>query len=785
MAVLLALSILAFALNNLKRGAITQLAKNVDQNRLTILAESANNEVLAMLKSHVNMRYNSKSSNIYNLFRRPFTYTGTISPNSPFRQVIISGFEPPETKKMAIANGYKLHIKTKVVLTVYKPSPYKSVKAFCGFIDLYAQAYRIGFESNLIELHERREVRLVDLRHRFDKYALFVKNYCPDYNNTSRRIMVIGIKPRGADISKVYLGNANYTKCADPQKNIWLDISRSESKRMDLAGLFGNPTIQSKVFPVKPPNTNNGQNILFYFKKVLFSNISGVTFDQFTKVLTVKRIYEKFVNEAADGCLGHITPPKISTALISKCSNSMGHANANAASYKVCKDFVQNAKARDYSKCKVFVSILATCVKNWYYHFGYTDAESIWNVDQTTRPSLPTPKSWVNALAYCGIASTSKEFRYKGSYFAKKKKKKNSLQYNPERAHIGKMARFFGINNSRKVLFEGPVFLRFFKIAYLDDFSTTIDFGLGKKVLNPEPIPLPFLRYDKPKTFLNTPLSNNFSPLSTTYKENYLMSRAVDNIPANCLLGKSISFYNGNGNATTFNPYIQRYPSYPYPMQKKVSGRPYVRAKRFGRLIDFDSVSYNYPNPQKFLSERVAKYNGKKTLFVDGVMYIEKGDLDLSNIHQFYGNGMIYLGEGNCYIGNFSSCRDPFAYGDTVRFYLRKGDFIVKDKSPNVTIEASLAALYYPPGSPYQTKQGSLICTGKKTVNIIGNLIVDYLYTQGTGGSGLIKGGKLIITHNPLIYDPNNNANKGQGAYHISISPVKTMYSLNAGGKTF
>lgn len=785
--VMLALAILAFGLNSLKSGAITQLAKNIDQNRLTLLATSANNEFLATIRTEVN----HKGSEVYNNFRKLFPYNGTL-PASPIYQIqILPSFQPSETLKMATDIGYKLKIKSKTILSVYRECPYKSVTSFNGYLDIYSQAYREGSKENIIEVHERRDIRLTDLRHRLDKYVLFVKNYCPDYNNTSRRLSISGVSGVAPeDKSKVFLGTDNYVNCTDPDKKIWLDISMSESSNMPgFAQLFNKPALSLTSASMQSfPSSASGNKPLFIPNfDIVFSKLKGITVSQFISVPTIKRIYEKFVNEAANGCNGSVLPYQIGAALKTKAANAMKKSNSNAASYKVCDDFQKNANGEDYSSCLVFKDILNECVSHWHYHFGYTDAENIWNVNTAVKPTLPTPKAWVNSLAYCGLASTTAEFRNKGSYFAEYLGT-SATKYNPERAHVGKMSLFFGEDGNLPVLFEGDVFLRFFKIAYLDNFTTTIDFGLGARDLSPEPIPLPFMRVDKPKTFLNSEISGaTLSPKPSLYGKNYLMSRAIDNIRANCLLGNAVSYYNGDGNPETYNPFNSKYTSHPNPVQKAGSSVP---GKKFGRLIDFESISYNYSSPAKFLAERVKTHEGKKTLFVDGVMYVEKGDLDLSQINYFYGSGLIYLSQGNCLIGDFIGCRDKNTYGDSVRFYLRQGDFIIKSSSQNVTIEASLAAFNtinslstLPTVSAKD--QGSLICAGKQNVTIFGNLLVDYLYTQGKSNSGLIPNGTLSIFHNPLIYDPDNANNNGQGSVHVSISPVKSLYSISAAGATF
>lgn len=780
MAVLLALAIMAFALNSFKSGTVTQLARNVDQNRLALLAQSANAEVVAMIRSQVNI---DQGSQIFSRFRAIFPDSGvpTAALNSDI--ILFSNFEPQQTLQIAKTAGYPLKIKSKAVLRVYRRSEYNSVSAYNGYVDIYSQAYRDGVEENIIEVHERRDVRLVDLRHHLDKYALFVKNYSPDYNNTVRRIVVQGITPAGAHISRVFLGNDNYPDCRDTRKDLWLDVCFDEHKDAPGFGQIFNFS-GLKKFP-----NGSGSVSLFSFAETQFSTLAGITISQFYKVKATMRVYENFVNEAANGCFGKVEPYQVGDKLKDKCVSAMKNSNSNAASYQICDDFKSNASGFDYSKCSGFQKILKTCIAEWKYHHGYLDAAGVWNVDNVERPNLPNPKSWVTALAYKGLSELAEENGKKGPYFndyldlavADGGIKKF---FNPERVRVGKMLKLFGYENKTPVLVEGPVYLRFFKIAYLDEFSKEIEFFSGMKAVNPEPVPLAFMRPERePKTFLNTTLSNELAA-SPYFKDNLMMSRSIDDVSINALLGNSVTYYDGERKKVTLNPLTGPRPTFPYPIQKP-SATP-IKAKAFGRLIDFKTVSRNYPSPQEFLQERVTGTGAGKVLHLDGVMYVEAGDLDLSDVSGYYGKGMIYLGRGNCMIGELRRKRDPLKTSDSLRIYLRQGDFIIKSSSNSVTIDASLAAFYNPPGSSDPKNQGSLIINRKDSVLIKGNLLVDYLYTQDTSDSGLAKGGVLAIEHDPLLYE---SAAEIDGAkldpYHISIGPVRTSFALNAGGKTF
>ncbi len=781
-AVLFALAIMAFALNSLKSGAVTQLARNVDQNRLTLLAQSANAEVIAGLRSKVNV----PGSETFQKFRSIFpTSDGSFPPlNEPV--VIYSDVEPPQTLAMAQSAGYNLKIKSQAVMYAYREAPAKSVTAFNAYLDVYSQAYREGFEENLIEVHERRDVRLVDLRHRLDKYALFVKNYCPDYNNPRRRIIIDGIDGSGPFISQAFLGNNNYPDCADPNKFIWLDAFHDETSALPgFSGITGAGGTLKK-FP-----DSSSPNCLFTQHKYPFASLKGISVSQFYNVKTVIDLYEKFVNEAANGAIGSVQPFASKEALRQKCRQGMDASNSNSTAYVICEDFYNNFKSAgggDYSDCSGFMKILNTCIKEWQYVYGFTDAASLWRIeDDIERPQLPAPQSWATALAFGGLATTTAQYRNKGPYFSEYLDEKDGKIYNPEKIRVGRMAKFYGKDSDRRLLIEGPVFLRYFKLGFLDTFSTTITFSnkenppkTVKTDFTPEPVPLNFYRYDKDETFLNTRLAETI-PAGGVLNENYLMSREIASFPINVLMGNNIAYINGDGINDSLSPLTLGKPNFTNPLQPATTN---YSGNLFGRLIDFTTVSWNYANPEQFLGERVATRDGVKTLFLDGVIYIEEGDLDLSEVRQFYGKGMIYLGKGNCFIGDFKKIHGRET--DTVRFYLRAGDFIIRSANSSVEIHASLAAFYYPFGSTNQLYQGSLILSGKEQVTIVGNLLVDYLYTQSSSGNGLALDGVLHIKHDPFIYDAAaENGGESLDPYTVSIGPVKSLFSINAGGKTF
>ncbi|KAF1080081.1 MAG: hypothetical protein GQF41_3548 [Candidatus Rifleibacterium amylolyticum] len=791
--VLLGLAIMAFALNTFKTGAVTQLSRNVDQNRLALLAQSANAEVIAMLKSHVNL---NPSSQIFTRFRSVFPTETNPNPTLPFTVDIIPVFEPQTTVQLAKV-GYNLKIRSSAVLTVYRRSIYKSMSAYNGYIDIVSKAWREGAGEITMEAHERRDVRLVDLRHTLDKYALFVKNYSNDYNSTSptpdpnppdeydntiRRMIIEGVNGMGShDISRVFIGTDNYPDCADPRKDIFFDLFYPEHK--DLKGfteIFGGNQLASFPFAPETPTSYPVFNRLFYRSKNEFTNLGGVSVNMFIKNKQVMNEYERVINLAADACkvqAGVATEPyMVAGALKDKCGRSIAKLNnPNAYSQMMCQDFYDNADGDDYSDCEEFKKLLVTCQQNWIYRWGYTDAASLWKIDLAGR----APRTITLPERYAGLSNISMGSGNYGPYMAEYREQKDGKPYNPERARVGAMQSFYGPDNDIPVLIEGKAYLRFFKIAYLDEFTATVPFVQPAPV-NIRVITNTFLRKDKRDdtgSYLLEPLGVNLAP--NLFGDSLMKSRAIDTLSANVLWGDKIKCYDGDGQEIEFDPLANPTSVIEKPAQPSGSN---VAATRFGRAVDFKNASWNYISAQDFLDER-APGDGK-LLYLDGFMYIMAGDLDLSKVTHFQGKGLIYIARGNCKLGSIERLNAK-PTSDSLRIYLRQGDFIISSPDEEVFIEASLAALYDDPqGSDDPLQQGSIILNNRKLVKIYGNLLVDSLDLEVSGGSALADGGVLHIIHDPGIYNAAATLDSTElDPYHISIGPVKTSFAYRAGGE--
>lgn len=843
-AILLGLSILAFALNDFKSGAVKQLSKNVDQNRLIQLCKSANVEILAYLRT----KANEPNTDPFSAFRQVLNADNNSSNEDYSRQTLsIPIVKPAVTQRMADESGYSINIESTASVTSFSGTGIKSFKACNAYVDIITKAYRTESPETVIEVHERHDVRVMDFTHYLDNYVLFVKNYCKDLNNPYNRITIEGI-PQLSDsgkISRVYFGTNNYPNTKEyskeEDKKIWLDICFDDFK-----GYIGNTNsvIIKSIRNIFPKGSDDWRKTLndkddkprFFEKNALsvraifniaesVQSVSDSVKQKFKHVDEVKKIYEILVNAAADGCLGvrnDYTDPKVinnrevGEGLKSKCNRAISNMqnNTNSAGYRICEDYVspngfrKDGEKNDYSGCEYFDYILNDCLKNWAYIWGYLDADAIWNLDDGW------PKVHSNGW---NVATSST--RFWGLTLRKEKKGNSELtfppyfeayqKYNSERIRVGKMLKLYGENFDRPVLVEGPVFLRFFKLAYFNAFTCKLPMfnysGDNEQEfeLKLDDVPITFTFKDPNQKNQETSDFRTFTfgrekNRREYFMDNQPMSNCFD-IPINSLLGDGeVSYIDSKTldtkkiNRTLFNPEKTDYKLFHYPLQQKSS-------VSFGRLIDYKKISFNYPSPKEFLEDRVRIIKNKKVLCLDGITYIQKGDLNFNKeeIYNFKGSGLIYISEGNVTFGDkFKKYDDqtdkevselPFV----ARFYLRDGRFIFGGDSNNSEIEAGLTALSYKfitkLGKTNSERDMGFVNFNKKdSVIIRGNLIVDALFTGDSSANGLARGGKLIIVHDGYLADPDLSSVssvKNSGSKYVSIGKVKTIFAINASGK--
>lgn len=807
LAVFLVMAVMAFSLSTFKGGAIEQLSKSIDQNRLAMLAQAANNEIVAILRSQVNNHAQGGSENgFYSVFRKAIKLevTGAL-PSLPWVENIFpDNYTPVLTQDMVARAGYNIGLKSQAKLVLEKRTTVSGTAGFSGYLEIVSRASHLAGDQTKIEVKERRDVKIVDMRHFFDRYALFVKNYCPDWNNPRRRIVIKGVPPKFPEgvYSTVYVGNQFYPKSREYESSaasprLWFDVCFGEQRNL-IAPLLG--IAVTAVRTAFPGIDSDPFKVFFGVNYDKYLDVAQFGVSDFYKVKQIKDQFRDMINRAANSFLNtntYVSGPDLKQ----KCADALDAAggNQNSAAWVLCNDYKTKVAdaGTDFSQSEAFNMIVQTCVDNWIYRWGYTDASTSWDLTGSTR--LPVPSTLMGDVRLVGLATQSEETNRVGPWMYQNIRPEDNSSYAPwnrERAFVGKMAKLCGPSANIPLLVEGNAFLRFFKIAYFDEVNATFT------LLNTEvpcvlaPIPLDYYRCDdvlgQVDTFLNKPstsLANDrlfskclpSSPAKGYLEDRSLMSRAIDTIPLNTMLAtESVKITKTDGSDGTYDPKADGV--IPDPQQVVRPGRTVKPGHKMFRIVDELMCSRNYYDPPSFLRERVVRENGKNTLYIDGYMYITEGDLDLSRVDQFAGRGLIFLGKGNCRIGNFLK-KDGSDSDQTLRILLLDGDFIVDAPGSDVEIEASLiATTYIAPSSARDpsslTAQGSFNPNNKR-VKILGNLVVDYLFTE-SGNTGVPLDGTLTIEHDPMIYNPKPPAND---PFRASIGAVRTMFSMNAEGR--
>jgi len=807
LAVFLVMAVMAFSLSTFKGGAIEQLSKSIDQNRLAMLAQAANNEIVAILRSQVNMHVQGGTENgFYSVFRKAINLEvkGT-PPTLPWSENIFADdYTPVLTQDMVTRAGYNIALKSQAKLVLEKRTTVSGTAGFSGYLEIVSRASHLSGDQTKIEVKERRDIKVVDMRHFFDRYALYVKNYCPDWNNPRRRVVVKGIPPdfSAGVYSTVYVGNQFYPKSREYESpaaspRLWFDVCFSEQKNL-IAPLLGFAATTART---AFPGIDSGPfKVFFAVNNDKYLDVAPFGVSDFYKVKQIKDQFRDMINRAANAFLGtntYVGGPQLKQ----KCADALDAAggNDNSAAWVLCDDY--NAKVAaagtDFSASKAFNLIVQTCIDNWIYRWGYTDTSTAWDLTGSTR--LPVPSTLMGDVRLVGLATQSEETNKVGPWMYQNIRPEDDSSHAPwnrERAFVGKMAKLCGPSANVPLLVEGNAFLRFFKIAYFDEVNATFTLLNTQVPCVLAPVPLDYYRTDdvlgQDETFLNKPstiLANDrlfskslpSSPAKGYLDDRTLMSRAIDTIPLNTMFAtETVKITKTDGSDGTYDPKADGVIADPQQVVKP--GKTVKPGHKMFRIVDEVMCSRNYYDPPAFLRERVVRENGKNTLYIDGYMYITEGDPDLTDVDQFAGRGLIFLGKGNCRIGNFLK-KDGSDSDQTLRILLLDGDFIVDASESDVEIEASLiATTYVAPSSARDpsslTAQGSFNPNNKR-VKILGNLVVDYLFTE-SGNTGVPLDGTLTIEHDPMIYNPKPPVND---PFRASIGAVRTMFSMNAEGR--
>lgn len=665
----LVMLMLIFGLSSFKSGAVTQLSLNIEQGHMAAAAQAGVNEMLASVKAGVNDR-NSTIGRAIKLF---YTQNPSMSSSNPhvLYEVNLSPAQLPMSnriRKELSGTGGEVTGRIRLVASEKVAGPKPS---YVGHVELLAQVDYKNLTDSL-KVKERRDLKIVNLADPFlDKYALFVKNFCPAINHPTKRVIIEGLRPtpsRSDLFSFVYFGNRFYPANQQyPQgwqgaisPPIRLDIDFNNDKR-----LLGNLYQPNAQFAMANSNYSGASRGNFFWTSPpidvsTFADSFSETRD-FHQIDELADTYEKLIEAARPGA-------DVQTSI----------------TYKIMQDY--NRAGGNPANSEIFHSIIRLLKGRWKYFYGYTDY-------------LTLASSKLDAHPFRGIFT----------YFDLMR------QANPISASGGRMPEIFGPGRDIPVYVEGPVYLRFFKVGFLDQEEIPLDIGRETIPIKFPPVPLPF--EPAPKTMSGRPISPVIDAINDS-----LMSKPVIHIPLNYF------FFHGSSTA----PSTQ------------------VKGGIEGNEVfpDFDSslrtITYIYNSAREFIEENTQTVNGHKTLNLDGNMLILALDgsaLDLTAIDRYRGKGRLILAQNNCILGSMAANN---ADEDSLAIYLKNGNFIIGGNNSDVTIEASLVAT---------CQSGrSAISFSNKNLTITGNLIVDDLNNL----ADLPENGKLVIRHDAKLRAPEN-----------------------------
>ncbi|MDD2997511.1 MAG: hypothetical protein PHV05_00540 [Candidatus Riflebacteria bacterium] len=691
----LLMMIMIVSLSSHKSGAVLQLNRTIEQERIVLFAQAGINEMLAAVKAGVNDKNTSIGSRIFSFWKS--------NPGSGAKVLYNVDFAPSQlpASNNLVANYIGKHgeisgsVSVVVANKVGGPRP-----SYTGYVELIGKAKFRDLPSE-IRLKERREIKIVDLSDPFiDKYALFVKSFCRNLNNPKKRILIQGITPDDpARYSFIYLGNRSYPACpefpkgakSDNSPPVILDLCFKDDNH--LLGAFYKPASFQTVSSQYAQASEN--NLFFAIPPFSFNNIAG-SFSKttdFHNTPELVEIYKSVVN---------------SSSKFASTEGSIG--------YMIAKDYQKSGG--NPAGSDVFRSLVTSLMQNWKYHYGYTDYSCIMGENS---------KSFIDEHPFSGVVKYFEHFK----------------EQNPQRIVGGKMPLLFGEGRDIPVYVEGPVYLRFFRVGFLDQVTVKFDLHGGNSMNVPFP-PVPLHYEDPPETFAGK-LCN---PL-VDQRTRTLMSTAIDSLSIN-------NFFFGAGTITAKSPTAVR---------GGVEGHDV-----FPSFDDsFCTVAHIYNTAEEFARDRIKTVDGQKILALDGISLILGSDnksLDLTAVEKYRGKGRIIVNEGNCFVGNLLPVDQK---SDSLAVYLMFGKFIVKSASNPVNIFASLSATtcFSDNSSPDPAAEGG-INFGEKSVNIYGNLIVDNLFEL----QSLPDGGQLKIVHDPALYFP-------EYPVRVSVGETRSMLAVD------
>ena len=472
-AIVIGLFILILGLNKFKSGATLQLSKNITQEKMIAVAQSASNESFAVVRSEIN----NEDSEIGGAVKSFWTNSKDISSKTKIWSGTFSGNKIKASTSLAktyLGSDGGVSCNVNIYATECIIGDY--VKSYLGYLEIISKVKCDGVKD-AVSITEGHEIKITDLSYPFlDKYAFFVKNFCGNLNANDKKFVVNGITNHGELYSFIYLGNKNYPQneeYTDPNScRIILDINFEKDKK--LLGSFPN----GKDFElIDSELTEKAKGQFFKTEQTDFKNFSD-DLDTHTDFQKNKELLHTWVS------------------LVRQCQQSI--QGEFGSPYLILNDYV-NAQGKAENS-EIFISLIESAIPVWKYYYGYTDFNHAFPED--------------------GNIGTVHPFEGLVDYFTYIQDK------NPVKLSGGSMPEFFGEERKVPVYIDGPVYARFFRIGFIDKFeyrTELSDFDLSYQ------FPTVACRWEKePETFSGKKLTKKVDIFSRK-----MMSQPIEKLSIN------------------------------------------------------------------------------------------------------------------------------------------------------------------------------------------------------------------------------------------------------------
>ena len=181
-ALAIGLFILIASLNKFKSGAVLQLSKNVTQERMIVVAQGAINESLAAVKGGIN-DVNTSVGKAVRDFWASKKGAPSIIWSASFNESSLRASKEIASEYL----GNKGNVSSDVTLYADEQINESSTNSYTGHLVIVGKVSCDGIKD-AVKITEVHDVRITDLSFPLlDKYAFFVKSFCPSINTARLR----------------------------------------------------------------------------------------------------------------------------------------------------------------------------------------------------------------------------------------------------------------------------------------------------------------------------------------------------------------------------------------------------------------------------------------------------------------------------------------------------------------------------------------------------------------------------------------------------------------------